>query len=225
MQGKLGPTRRFHNGATGSAPVHQRQPGAAGSKECELKTTKTQLPGTPIGTTAATSARWADRSARLALGASIIAALLGLAACAVEMQNTRAAEELARRAEPPGSVYVGWRVFQERCAACHGPDAQGSAYAPNLQPRLRDMGARRFVSLVLTRYDWSRPALQPGTTAGAAGKPPSDSTVDEVLLRRQGSLAMPAWQGEPQVSAHILDLYAYLSARAQGTQGPGRPTP
>jgi hypothetical protein len=25
------------------------------------------------------------------------------------------------------------------------------------------------------------------------------------------------------VSAHIVDLYAYLSARAEGTQGPGRP--
>jgi hypothetical protein len=25
------------------------------------------------------------------------------------------------------------------------------------------------------------------------------------------------------VNAHIVDLYAYVSARAQGTQGPGRP--
>lgn len=29
--------------------------------------------------------------------------------------------------------------------------------------------------------------------------------------------------GEPSVGAHILDLYAYLSARVHGTQGPGRP--
>jgi hypothetical protein len=34
---------------------------------------------------------------------------------------------------------------------------------------------------------------------------------------------MPAWDGNPMVSAHIVDLYAYLSARAEGTQGPGRP--
>jgi hypothetical protein len=38
-------------------------------------------------------------------------------------------------------------------------------------------------------------------------------------------LTMPAWQGEPRVTAHIVDLYAYLSARAQGTQGPDRPAP
>ena len=27
---------------------------------------------------------------------------------------------------------------------------------------------------------------------------------------------MPAWQGEPKVDAHIVDLYAYLAARAEG---------
>ena len=38
-----------------------------------------------------------------------------------------------------------------------------------------------------------------------------------------GTLTMPAWQGEPVVTAHVMDLYAYLSARADGRQGPGRP--
>ena len=37
--------------------------------------------------------------------------------------------------------------------------------------------------------------------------------------------AMPAWQGEPRVSAHIADLYAYLSARAEGIQAAGKPAP
>lgn len=36
---------------------------------------------------------------------------------------------------------------------------------------------------------------------------------------------MPAWDGKPIVTTHIVDLHAYLSARAQGTQGPGRPLP
>ena len=31
---------------------------------------------------------------------------------------------------------------------------------------------------------------------------------------------MPAWQGEPQVTAHVMDLHAYLSARADGTLTP-----
>jgi hypothetical protein len=35
---------------------------------------------------------------------------------------------------------------------------------------------------------------------------------------------MPAWQDEPPVKAHIMDLYAYLSARADGRQGTGQPS-
>ena len=55
--------------------------------------------------------------------------------------------------------------------------------------------------------------------------PIPDALIDEVVARKAGDIAMPAWQGEPRVNAHIMDLYAYLSARAQGTQGPGRPAP
>jgi hypothetical protein len=47
--------------------------------------------------------------------------------------------------------------------------------------------------------------------------------VEKILQGREQALVMPAWDGNPMVSAHIVDLYAYLSARAEGTQGPGRP--
>lgn len=150
-------------------------------------------------------------------GAAALAAM-ALAACAVEVQNTQPARDLARSAKPPGSVYTGWRVFQDRCAACHGPAATGTAGGPDLLPRVRDMGSRRFVGLVLTRYDWGQPAAQ---STGAA----RDALVDDIVQRKGGQLTMPAWQGEPQVNAHIADLFAYLSARAQGTQGTGRPVP
>ena len=43
--------------------------------------------------------------------------------------------------------------------------------------------------------------------------------------RKEAPIAMPAWEGNPAVSAHIADLYAYLSARAEGLQGKGRPLP
>jgi mono/diheme cytochrome c family protein len=148
------------------------------------------------------------------------AAALLLAGCAVQVQNTQPAQELAQRARPPGSVYAGWRVFQDRCTACHGADATGTAQGPDLLPRVREMTARRFVALVLNRYDWGLPPAQPGSSRGA-----SDAQIDSVLDGAQGAIAMPAWQGEPRVNAHIVDLYAYLSARAQGTQGPGRPPP
>jgi len=147
-------------------------------------------------------------------------AALGLAGCVVEVQNTQPAQEMARHAQPPGSLYTGWRVFQERCVGCHGPDATGTSSGPDLLPRVRDMGPRRFVDLVLSRYDWSLPAAQ-----SASGSAAREALVEDIVQRRQGLLTMPAWQGEPRVTAQIVDLYAYLSARAQGTQGPGRPAP
>lgn len=147
-----------------------------------------------------------------------MALALGLTACAVEFQNRQPAQEVKQRAKPVDSVYAGWRVYQDRCAACHGADAAGTARAADLRQTLRQMGPRRFVSVVLVRYDWP---LQAGQARGEGAA--REALIDEVEQRRQGSLAMPAWQGEPEVQAHILDLYAYLSARSDGTLGPGRP--
>ncbi|MFZ2650688.1 MAG: c-type cytochrome [Burkholderiaceae bacterium] len=147
-----------------------------------------------------------------------LASALWLAGCAVELQNRQAAQELAESAKPPGSVYTGWRVFQDKCARCHGPAAAGTTDGPDLLPRVRDMGPRRFVGLVLLRYDWNLPAQQ-ASSEGAARQ----ALIDDIVQRKDGALTMPAWQGDPRVSAHIVDLYAYLSARAEGTQGPGRP--
>ncbi|MFZ1607221.1 c-type cytochrome [Candidatus Aalborgicola defluviihabitans] len=146
---------------------------------------------------------------------------LSLAACtSVEVQNTQAAKELKAETRVPGTAYNGWRVFQDKCAGCHGPAATGMGNAPNLVVRMRDVGPRQFVDLVLKRYDWGLGSMQ-ANHAGVTW----DTMVDDVMQNKQGSLTMPAWEGEPRVTAHITDLYAYLSARAQGTQGPGRPAP
>jgi hypothetical protein len=45
------------------------------------------------------------------------------------------------------------------------------------------------------------------------------------MERRDQPLAMPAWRDEPRVNAHVLDLYAYLSARSEGRLGTGKPVP
>jgi mono/diheme cytochrome c family protein len=153
---------------------------------------------------------------KLAAG-GLLAALL-LAGCAVEIENAQPAREVARLSEPPGSVYIGWRVFQDRCAGCHGPAAMGGAGVPNLLPLVREMGARQFVAAVLKRYDWGLP---PAQTRGDSAE--QKSLIEDILQRREEPLTMPAWGGEPIVTAHIADLYAYLSARAEGTQGPDRP--
>ncbi len=161
--------------------------------------------------------RMTARRRGLLYGSAFTSVLL-LAGCAVELQNRQPAQQLAQLSKPPGSVYTGWRVFQDRCAGCHGPAATGTARGPDLLPRVREMGSRRFVSLVLMRYDWGLPAAQARRESAAR-----EALIDEIVQRRDDALTMPAWQGEPRVNAHIVDLYAYLSARAQGTQGPGRP--
>jgi hypothetical protein len=153
------------------------------------------------------------------LGAGMVVVSVLLAACAVEVENRRASEEVARMAEPPGSTYLGWRVFQNKCAACHGPAAEGTAKGPDLLPRVRDMGPRQFVSVVLKRYDWGEVATQARGNDAAF-----DALIDGIIRRQEYPLNMPAMDGEASVNAHLTDLYAYLSARATGTQGPGRPT-
>ena len=98
--------------------------------------------------------------------------------------------------------------------------ATGSAQAPDLLPRVHEMGPRRFVAVVLRRYEMSLPLPQ-AAGEGAA----REALIEGLLQRREGALAMPAWEGEPRVNAHIVDMYAWLAARAEGTQGPGRPRP
>jgi mono/diheme cytochrome c family protein len=157
------------------------------------------------------------RNDRLLRAAGLGAALL-LASCSVEIENLQPAREIANQTHPSGSIYAGWRIYQDKCASCHGPAGLGTAGAPDLLPRVRGMGSRQFVSLVLQRYDWGLP---PVLVKGQG--PEHEAMVDQIDQRKAYMLTMPAWQGEPSVNAHIADLYAYLSARAQGALGTGRP--
>ena len=72
-----------------------------------------------------------------------------------KVQNTQArAQTLARQALPDGELYIGWRVFQQKCAGCHGTAATGMANAPDLLAKAARDGARTsFASLVLRRYN------------------------------------------------------------------------
>lgn len=158
-------------------------------------------------------------TALLGLGAGLAL----LAACAqppaLQLKNTEPARQLARQAEaPPGSLLAGWRVFQQRCASCHGPLADGAEGGANLLLRLQGMGPQRFVDLVLRRYDDNTLPLGRGGT-------PREALVDDIVEGRSGSLQMPAWQGDPVTQAHVMDLYRYLSARSAGTLDSGRPMP
>jgi len=49
-------------------------------------------------------------------------------------------------------TYIGWRVFDRYCAACHGADALGSAFAPSLVHRVRQIDRRAFFAALDEGY-------------------------------------------------------------------------
>lgn len=118
------------------------------------------------------------------------------------------------------STFLGWRAFHSACHACHGVDAVGTSVAPSLVERVKQLSARDFSVKVLTSYRLVFPSSEVGGDDATAVR---SQLLEEVLRRERGDLIMPAWEGDQKVRPHILDLYAYLRARADGVLGPGRP--
>ncbi len=117
-------------------------------------------------------------------------------------------------------TYVGWRLFHSACFGCHGVGGVGTAVAPNLLERVPNLTPRDFASKVLTSYRLVSPADDDSAQA-------REATLEEILKRdrsaARGQVLMPAWGGHAEVPPHVLDLYAYLSARAAAEIGPGEP--
>ena len=140
------------------------------------------------------------------------------------------------RAEPPPGDYrvvggkvdrgtfTGWRLFHTACYGCHGVDAVGTDLAPNLVERVKTMTPRAFATKVLTSYRIALPASDASTEDRSAVR---EAMIEEVMRQERGArgqIVMPAWEADPKVHPHVLDLFAYLSARADGKLGPGKPT-
>ena len=155
-------------------------------------------------------------SSRFSLWSLSIAVVLMLAA-----QNGLADEHgstSTTAAKPDSSTYMGWRLFEARCARCHGRNATGTKRAPDLLPRVKEMSESTFVETVLRRYTWIVPSSEAASETGSG-----ETLVEQVLQGTKGTSIMPPFDGVPAVKASILDLYKYLRARADGSQGPGRP--
>jgi cytochrome c1 len=114
-------------------------------------------------------------------------------------------------------TYTGWQVFRENCAACHGEGAVGTGKAPALTENIRLLSPAEFRAKVLTRYFVTVPLSDAVSESGVAAR----EELAEAAER--GGPHMPPWQTNPDVSAHIDELYAYLAARADGVIGPGVP--
>jgi Cytochrome C oxidase, cbb3-type, subunit III len=122
----------------------------------------------------------------------------------------------------PGT-YTGWRLFHTTCYGCHGVGGGGTDLAPNLLERIKTLTPRGFATKVLTSY---RIVLPETDVNGSDASAVREAMIEDIMRRRRngrGQVVMPAWRGDPSVTPHVLDLYAYLLARSDGALGPGEP--
>ena len=120
-------------------------------------------------------------------------------------------------------TYTGWRLFHTTCYGCHGVGAVGTDLAPNLVERVKTLTPRAFAAKVLTSYRIVLPPNDANTEDRSAVR---EAMIEEVMRRERGArgqIVMPAWEADLNVKPHVLDLFAYLSARADGKLGPGKP--
>lgn len=122
-------------------------------------------------------------------------------------------------------TYSGWKLFHTHCVGCHGVGGTGTGtgIAPNLVEKIGNYTPRGFAIKVLTSY-----RIVP---MSPDGRPPDDADDREALLElvmkrersERGQPLMPAWSDADDVAPHVLDIYAYLNARAEGGLGLGKP--
>jgi mono/diheme cytochrome c family protein len=119
------------------------------------------------------------------------------------------------------ATFRGWLVYHSACHTCHGIDAIGTEVAPSLVERVKDLSAKQFTIKVITSY---RIVFGSGEVRGDDKTAVRERFAEEALRRERGDLVMPAWEHNPDVQPHVLDLYAYLRARADGALAPGVPS-
>lgn len=93
-------------------------------------------------------------------------------------------------------TYSGFRRYHAECHVCHGPDGEGSTYAPALVQSLKTMSYDDFMLVV------------------ASGRE---------VVRADKQSVMPAFGTNHNVMCFIDDIYVYLKARADGAIPRGRP--
>jgi len=93
-------------------------------------------------------------------------------------------------------TFSGFRRYHSECHVCHGPDGEGSTYAPGLVEPLKTMSYPEFMLIVATGRE-------------------------EVRTDKQSK--MPALGNNLNVACYLDDIYVYLKARADGVLPRGRP--
>jgi methanol metabolism-related c-type cytochrome len=93
-------------------------------------------------------------------------------------------------------TYSGFRRYHSECHVCHGPDGEGSSYAPALANSLKTIGYAEFFGIV------------------TGGKQDLGAGQEKV---------MPAFADNKNVMCYLNDIYVYLRARSQDAIPRGRP--
>lgn len=93
--------------------------------------------------------------------------------------------------------YSGFRRYHSECHVCHGPEGNGSSFAPALRESLETMTYDDFI----------------GVVASGRERTKADGSISK----------MPALGDNVNVFCYIDDIYVYLKARSEGVLPPGRP--
>lgn len=93
-------------------------------------------------------------------------------------------------------TFSGYRRYHAECHVCHGPDGEGSTYAPALKTSALRMDYYDFIAVA------------------ASGRQRVGSSDNQV---------MPAFGTNPNVMCYLDDIYTYLRARGTEDLPRGRP--
>ncbi len=156
------------------------------------------------------------------LGCSGFLLLLFCAGCAADLTPEEESYVVADGKVDQGT-YIGWQVFQENCARCHGPGAAGTDLAPNLTERINWLSPDQFRLRVLNRYFITVPLDEAVAEGSANMEQAMEEAVEARAAKPVPAVDMPRWRDNPDVRDHLRELYAWLTARADGVLGPGIP--
>ena len=93
-------------------------------------------------------------------------------------------------------TFSGYRRYHSDCHVCHGPDGEGSTYAPALKKSVMRMDYYDFIGVV------------------ASGRQVVNAADNQV---------MPAFGTNPNVMCYLDDIWTYLRARGADAVPRGRP--
>src|SRR5215207_2720764 len=93
-------------------------------------------------------------------------------------------------------TFSGFRRYHAECHTCHGPEGEGSSYAPALVNSLKTLPYEEFMQVVVN------------------GKRSVNAAQQQV---------MPAFGENVNVMCYLDDIYVYLKARSDGVLARGRP--